>query len=546
MSLHPASPAATPEPAQPVVSTTAVAQLSGRCGSSSTKPWPCKLDSPAAAPGPNKTKIDGELLPALVDLTQASPDLRQKLKGLAETWHCGLHCSQDFRVGPRVELWMASFPMGNTTTAAVTPPVSGGGTSKATSHEPMLVPAQGRALLSPPTTPPMKKVSALGENVTSTTTTNPRGTLTSPTPAKSPIASHAPTLPSPPATPDREVQTTNSGALALEVDKEATAVQRLRTSLGLDSRYCGSGKKNDPDGSCRCSSAGEDGEIDKLLVALATPKLAGPDLADLLDEIADKWHCHLHAWGHYKTDRVARWVELFPVHDVPITATDVHKSASGLRKLLGLRDWTCGSYLKKCETNPDPLTGPRCGAQSMLYSRDDRHKVAVELLESLVDLKRESPDLERELVKLARKWHCKNHPGVVYAEDRAREWLALFPGGPTAAAVTSINSFDEAQMKIEALLRPLSSQCPSIATSTRERCRNSITGRNMRHCDNLADEIARLAINLDDEKLKISLKLLDLAGRCWRHNEIDGPRVAKWLSQIRAITRDLPHAARLR
>ncbi|KAH7118224.1 hypothetical protein B0J13DRAFT_198848 [Dactylonectria estremocensis] len=150
MSWYPASPAPTPGPARPVVSATAVAQLkkdlgllNGKCGSSSTKPWPCKWDSPAAAPGPNKTKVDGELLPALVGLTRASPNLRQKLKELAETWHCDLHYDKDIRVGPRVELWLASFPSGNTTMAAVAPPASAGGNSKAPSYEPVLVPAQG-------------------------------------------------------------------------------------------------------------------------------------------------------------------------------------------------------------------------------------------------------------------------------------------------------------------------------------------------------------------------------------------------------------------
>ncbi len=163
MSWYPASPGPTPGPARLVVSATAVAQLkmdlgllNGKCGSSSTQPWPCKWDSPAAAPGPNKTKVDGELLPALVGLTRASPNLRQKLKELAETWHCDLHYNRDIWIGPRVELWLASFPSGNTTITAVAPPASAGGNSKAPSYEPVLVPAQGGALLSPPTTPPKR------------------------------------------------------------------------------------------------------------------------------------------------------------------------------------------------------------------------------------------------------------------------------------------------------------------------------------------------------------------------------------------------------
>jgi hypothetical protein len=112
-----------------------------------------------------------------------------------------------------------------------------------------------------------------------------------------------------------------------------------------------------------------------------------------------------------------------------------------------------------------------------------------------------------------------------------------------AAAITTTNPFDEAQKKIKELLRPLSSQCPVIAESTGKRCQKPIAGRNMRHCDNLADEIARLAVNLDDEKLKVSLELLDLVGRCSVHNKLDAAWVAKWLSQIRDITRNLPRAA---
>ncbi|KAK0728892.1 T5orf172 domain-containing protein [Lasiosphaeria miniovina] len=180
----------------------------------------------------------------------------------------------------------------------------------------------------------------------------------------------------------------------------------------------------------------------------------------------------------------------------------------------------------------------------MPYRKGDRHKAAVdEILESLVGLTRASPGLWAELVKLARKWHCKSHPGVVYAEDRAREWLALFPGGPPAVVITTINPFDKAQMKIKELLRPLSSQCRVIAESTGKRCQKSIAGRNMRHCDNLADEIARLAVSLDDERLKVSLELLDLVGRCWVHDKLDAAWVANWLSQIRDITRSLPRAA---
>ncbi|KAK4120057.1 DUF1766-domain-containing protein [Parathielavia appendiculata] len=552
MSWYPASPAPSPGPARPVVSAAAVAQLkkdlgllNGKCGSSSTKPWPCKWDSPAAAPGLNKTKVDGELLPALVGLTRASPNLRRKLKELAQTWHCDHHNNKDIRVGPRVELWLASFPSGNTTMAAVTPPASAGGNSKAQNHEPVLVLAQVGVLLSPPTTPPKKKnVHTPGGSVTTTKATKPYPTLSFPTPTKSLTVGPAPALPSPPATPYHQAQATTSGALASAAQREATAVRRLRARLGLDSRYCGSGKKDNPDGSCGCSSAGKDGEIDKLLVPLATLELADPDLEDLLDEVADKWHCHLHAWGHYKADRVARWMTLFPVYDVPIIATDVYKSSRGLRKLLGLRAWTCGSYMKKCETNPDPLTGPRCGAKSTPYRKGDRNKAAVdEILESLVGLTRASPGLRAELVKLARKWHCDSHPGVVYAEDRAREWLALFPGGPPAAAITTTDPFDEARTKIKELLRPLSSQCPMIAESTGKRCQKSIAGRNMRHCDNLADEIARLAVNLDDAKLKVSLENLDLLGRCAAHTKLDAAWVAKWLSQIRDITRNLPRAA---
>jgi len=331
---------------------------------------------------------------------------------------------------------------------------------------------------------------------------------------------------------------------ASAAQREATALLQLRTRLGLDSRYCGSGKKDNPDGSCGCPSAGKDDEIDKLLVPLATVELANPDLADLLDQVADKWHCGLHAWGHYKADRVARWMTFFPVYDVPGTVEDVYKSANGLRKLLGLRAWTCGSYLKKCETNPDPLKGPRCGAQSMPYRKGNRPKAVVDdILQSLVGLTRGSPSLLAELIKLARKWHCESHPGVVYARDRAREWVALFPGEPPAAAITTTDPFDEAQMKIKEMLRPLSSQCPVIAKSTSKRCQKRIAGRNMRHCDNLADEIAALAINLDDEKLKVSLELLNLVGRCSVHNKLDAGWVGKVMSHIRDITRDLPQAA---
>ncbi|KFH40396.1 hypothetical protein ACRE_089400 [Hapsidospora chrysogenum ATCC 11550] len=97
-------------------------------------------------------------------------------------------------------------------------------------------------------------------------------------------------------------------------------------------------------------------------------------------------------------------------------------------------------------------------------------------------------------------------------------------------------------MKIKEMLRPLSSQCPVIAESTGKRCQKRIAGRNMRHCDKLADEIARLAANLDDEMLKVELELLDLLGRCSVHNKLDAG-VAKWLSQIRGITKNLPPAA---
>jgi len=68
-------------------------------------------------------------------------------------------------------------------------------------------------------------------------------------------------------------------------------MRQLRARLGLDSRHCGSGKKDNPNGSCGCPSAGKEGEIDKLLVPLVTLKLAGPDLEDLLDQVAGKWHC---------------------------------------------------------------------------------------------------------------------------------------------------------------------------------------------------------------------------------------------------------------
>ena len=102
--------------------------LNDKCGSNSTKHWPCKRDSPAAAPGPNKTKVDSELLPALVSLTQASPNLQQTLKEFAKTWHCNLHNDKDIRVSARVELWLASFPSGKM--AAVAPPASAGGNNK--------------------------------------------------------------------------------------------------------------------------------------------------------------------------------------------------------------------------------------------------------------------------------------------------------------------------------------------------------------------------------------------------------------------------------
>lgn len=48
----------------------------------------------------------------------------------------------------------------------------------------------------------------------------------------------------------------------------------------------------------------------------------------------------------------------------------------------------------------------------------------------------------------------------------------------------------------------------------------------------MADEIARLAVNLDDEKLKVELELLDVVERCLVHNKLDAASVAKWLSQI--------------
>lgn len=180
----------------------------------------------------------------------------------------------------------------------------------------------------------------------------------------------------------------------------------------------------------------------------------------------------------------------------------------------------------------------------MPYRKGGMHKAVVdEILESLVGLTRASPGLWAELVKLARKWHCESHPGVVYAEDRAREWLALFPGGPPAVAITTANPFDKAQRKMKELLRLLSSQCPVIAESTGKRCQKPIAGRNMRHCDNLADEIARLAVNLDDEKLKVELELLDVVGRCLVHNKLDAASVAKWLSQICDIMKNLPRAA---
>ena len=165
-----------------------------------------------------------------------------------------------------------------------------------------------------------------------------------------------------------------------------------------------------------------------------------------------------------------------------------------------------------------------------------------EILQSLVGLTRASPGLSAELVKLGGKWHSGSHLGAVYARDRAREWLAPFTGGSPAAAITTANPFDEAQMKIKEMLRPLSSQCPVIAESTGKRCQKRIAGRNMRHCDKLTDEIARLAANLDDEMLKVELELLDLLGRCSVHNKLDAG-VAKWLSQIRGISKE-PTAGR--
>ncbi|KAK4163815.1 hypothetical protein QBC43DRAFT_300788 [Cladorrhinum sp. PSN259] len=301
-------------------------------------------------------------------------------------------------------------------------------------------------------------ISATAVAVATTKATSPYSTSSSPTPAKYPTAGPAPALPSPPATPCHQAQASTSGGLASAAQREAVAMRKLRKCLGLDSGYCGSGKKDNPDGSCRSRSGGKDGEMDKLLLPLATLKLAAPDLEDLLDEVASKWHCYHHAWGHYKADRVARWMTCIPIYKVPVTATDVYKSASGLGKLLGLRSWTCRSYWKKCEMNPNPLTGPRCAAKSMPYYKGDSHKAAVDkILESLVGLTRASPGLWAELVKLAGKWHCESHLGVVYAEDRAREWSALFPGEPPVAAITTTNLFDGAQMKIKELLRPLSS-----------------------------------------------------------------------------------------
>ena len=514
--------------------------LNGKCGSSSTKHWPCKWDSPAAAPGPNKAKVDGELLPALVGLTQASPNLRQTLKELAKAWHCNLHNDKDIRVSTRVELWLASFPSGKM--AAVAPPASAGGNDKTPSYERVLVPAQDWALLSPPPSPPKKNVHASGGSVTTTKATTHYSPSSSLNPAKYQTADPDPALPSPPATPYYQAQATTLGVPASAAQGDPTALRQLRALLGLDNGYCGSGKKDNPIGSCGYPSADKDGEIDKLLMPLATLKLAASDIADLLDQVAGKWHCHLHAWGHYKVDRVARSITFNPIYDVPVTAEDAHKSVHGLIKLLGLRGWTCGSYLKECETNPDPLKGPRCGAQSMPYRK--RQKAIVnEILQSLVGLARASPGLSAELEKLARKWHCGSHPGAIYAMDRAREWVALFPRGPPAAAVTTTSPFDKAQLKINKMLRPLSPKCPVIAKSTGNRCQKRIAGRNMRHYDNLADEIARLAINLDDEKLKVSLELLNLVGRCSVHNKLDAEWVADVMSRICDITRALPRAA---
>jgi hypothetical protein len=65
------------------------------------------------------------------------------------------------------------------------------------------------------------------------------------------------------------------------------------------------------------------------------------------------------------------------------------------------------------------------------------------------------------------------------------------------AAITTTNPFYEAQIKIKEMLRLLPSQCHIIAESTSKRCQNALPGG---ICD-----IARLAINLDDEQLRAAL-----------------------------------------
>ncbi|KAF3060317.1 hypothetical protein CFAM422_011479 [Trichoderma lentiforme] len=79
----------------------------GRCGCITQQGKPCKMYTPEK----NRTEVDG-LIESIVDLTQSSIELEDRLQKLAGLVHCRFH-PYERHIEDRVEKWTSVFPTGD-------------------------------------------------------------------------------------------------------------------------------------------------------------------------------------------------------------------------------------------------------------------------------------------------------------------------------------------------------------------------------------------------------------------------------------------------
>jgi len=203
--------------------------------------------------------------------------------------------------------------------------------------------------------------------------------------------------------------------------------------------------------------------------------------------------------------------------DEASTARTPELSFADLKIRLGLDTGKCGGF---AYSQNRPCRRPASGGEEQIDHQ----------IQSMINLRRSSPELQVELIKLVMLVHCRDHKRDNYRgrpkESRVEDWTLVFPADEDEDPLLV-----PIEVQIEKALGEIPIEC--IWKAQDSKCMVAIGGQRVQNCTKTLRKIIEPEIYLDDSNLEYLLKVLEINMYCKTHNRNKTfSEVASWKSQI--------------